>query len=139
MKNPGLHEVGSKVDQSKVAGNKARPRKFQPFYESATARLPGPPLLIWKIGLSVVLGLIFLLVFMKTAARGIFSDSIWLLGLMITTSLLTLYYATDTLRRLFPNMDSRLHERGKPFSRTKQTYYRTMRKRLSDKNFLLAG
>ncbi len=58
---------------------------------------------------------------------------------MITTSLLSLYYATDTLRRLFPQMDGRLRQRGKPFSRGKQTYHRTLRKRLSDRDFVLAG
>jgi hypothetical protein len=139
MNHPGIHEVGSKVDRSKAAANRPRPKKFQPFYESAIARLPGPPLLVWKVGISVALGILFLIVFSKTAYGGVFSDSVWLLSLMITTSMLALYYATDTLRRLFPHMDGRLHERGKPFSRTKQTYYRTVRTRLSNRNFLLSG
>jgi hypothetical protein len=139
MNTPKLHEVRSKLYLSKLARRGTRSEKFQPFYELMVAHLPGPPSLVWKVSLSVSLGLLFLMLFLKTAARNSFSKSVLLLSLMITISLLTLYYATDTLRRLFPHMDSRLHQLGKPFSRTKQTYYRTLRKRLTDRNFLFAG
>jgi hypothetical protein len=86
-----------------------------------------------------MLGAAFLFALLITVGKGIFGNWLWLLSVMITTSMLSLYYATDTLRRLFPHMDSRLHQRGKPFSRAKQTYYRTVRKRLSDRNFVGAG
>ncbi len=117
----------------------SRPRKFQPFYEAVTAHLPGPASLIWKVGLSVTFGVAFLIALFITIGKGILGDWVWLLSAMITTSMLSLYYATDTLRNLFPHMDSRLHQRGKPFRRAKQTYYRTVRKRLSDRNFMAAG
>jgi len=139
VSNSVSHQVGSKGDRSKVTRGENRPRKFQPFYEAVTVGLPGPALLIWKVGLAVALGIAFLLALFITIGKGIFADWAWLLSLMITTSLLSLYYATDALRRLFPHMDSRLHEHGEPFSRARQTYYRTLRKRLSDRAFVGAG
>jgi hypothetical protein len=114
-------------------------RKFQPFYETVAELLPGPASLIWKVCLSVLLGVAFLIAHFLTIGKEIFSNWAWLLSVMITLSLLFLYYATDTLRGLFPHMDSRLHKRGQPFSRAKQTYYRTVRKRLSNSNFAMAG
>lgn len=95
--------------------------------------------MVWKVGLSFALGAVFLTVCFVTIGTGILTNWLWLVCALITASQLALYYATDTLRGLFPHMDNRLHERGKPFSRAKQPYYRKVRKRLSNRNFVAAG
>lgn len=131
--------MNNPLDQVSSNEGASRPRKFQPFYEAIPAGLPGPPLFIWKVGVSVALGAVFLIVLFVATGKGVFTGWLWLVCLLITASQLALYYATDTLRRLFPHMDSRLHQRGKPFTRATQPYYRTVRKRLSDRNFVAAG
>lgn len=139
VNNQRLHEVSSKPEVDKPERRSARPRKFQPFYEAVTADLPGPSSLIWKVGLSVALGTASFIPLLVTLGRGVFISWLWLVCGMITVALLCLYYATDTLRGLFHHMDSRLHQRGKPFRRAKQAYFRTVQRYLSDRNFLFAG
>jgi hypothetical protein len=141
VSNTELPELHSKKSSAASGANRAesRPRKFQPFYETVAVRLPGLASLIWKVVVSTGLGLVTLAGLFVTIGKDIFTNWLWLVSVMITISLLSLYYATDTLRRLFPHMDSRLRRRGVPFKRAKQTYYRTVRRLLRDRNFVLAG
>jgi hypothetical protein len=78
---------------------------FTPLYEG------GPKLrlgLIGKLTVAVALGLIFLVAHATAVNGQVRDDWSWLLAAIITTAMLALYYATDTLRGVLPLMSLRL-------------------------------
>src|ERR1700730_16420604 len=114
-------------------------QKFAPFYESMMECLPGPSSLIWKVVISVLIGAVFLIAHYLTVGEQIFSDWIWLLSVMITFSTLLLYYATATLRGMFPYMDIRLNVHGQTLERYKQGYFMAAKRTLANRRFVYSG
>lgn len=112
---------------------------FQPFYDRITLRLPGPSPIIWKVFFSALLGLSFLVAHFRTVGAPMFGDWSWLLSVLITSSLLLLYYATHTLRALLPQMDRRLNKKGEEYYREQQFYFVTLKRTLGDGRFVVAG
>lgn len=101
--------------------------KFLPFYE----RLPG--YIVGKILVSIVLGLAFLAAHYVSIRNDIFNDWSWFLSVLISTAMLCLYYATHTLRSIFPEMDMHLR------SDSDEIYMAPLKRILSNLNFILAG
>ena len=112
---------------------------FQPFYEVITERLPGPSSVIWKVFLPLILGLIFLVAHFRSIGKVMFSDWSWLLSVLISSSLLLLYYATSTLRGILPQIDRRLQKKGEAYHRENQPYFMSIKRTLGNSKFLLAG
>ena len=112
---------------------------LQPFYDRITLRLPGPSPIIWKVFFCAFLGLSFLVAHFRTVGAAMFGDWSWLLSVLITSSLLLLYYATHTLRGMLPQMDRRLNKKGEEYYRARQAYFVSLKKTLRDRNFVLAG
>src|SRR5881397_3333366 len=110
---------------------------FHPFYERIADGLPGPSSLLWKVCISIFLGAVFLAAQFRFIGDQIFHDWTWLLDVLIASALLMLYYASHTLRDLFPHMDSRL-PKGTT-RRRNQKYSTKVRTILRDRNFVLAG
>lgn len=101
--------------------------KFLPFYE----RLPG--YIVGKILVSIVLGLVFLAAHYVSIRNDIFKDWSWFLSVLISAAMLCLYYATHTLRHIFPEMDMHLR------SDSNEIYMTPLNRILSNRNFILAG
>src|ERR1700704_3309921 len=89
--------------------------KFFPFYERIACRIPG--YIFRRVLVSGILGLAFLAVHYLSIGNLVFgidvSDRSWFLGILISTAMLCLYYATHTLRAMFPKMNARLDAGGK--------------------------
>lgn len=105
--------------------------KFLPFYERMTIRFP--VYVIGKLLVSAFLGLIFLAAHYVSIGNRVFNDWSWFLSVLISTAMLCLYYATHTLRTIFPEMDMRLRPDGD------EVYMTPLKRILSDRNFILAG
>ncbi len=108
---------------------------FQPFYDRLGDRFAMP--FLAKLLASVLLGLMFLAPHFIAAEEAIFSDWSWLLCVIIIAAMLSLYYATHTLRSVFPQMDLRLEDAGR--STGTEAYQGTLRRRLRDAKFLQWG
>lgn len=105
--------------------------KFLPFYERLTKGLPEHP--FGKVLVSVLLGLAFIGVHCASIGNMVFKDWSWFLGALISIAMLCLYYATHTLRTIFPEMDMRLRPLGC------KVYITPLGRILSDRNFVLVG
>ena len=104
---------------------------FLPFYERLIKRFPG--YIVGEVLVSLFLGIAFFVVHYICTGNRVFEDFSWFLSILITASMLCLYYATYTLRRIFPEMDIRLHPEDA------QVYLIPLKVLLSDRNFILAG
>jgi hypothetical protein len=104
---------------------------FLPFYERLAIRFPVH--VVGKLLLSVLIGLVFLTAHYMSIRSEVFNDWSWFLGVLISTAMLCLYYATHTLHAIIPEMDTRL----RPDSN--EIYMIPLKQTLSDRNFLLAG
>lgn len=109
--------------------------KFFPFYERIACRIPG--YIFRRVLVSAILGLVFLAVHCLSIGNQAFgigrSDWSWFLGILISTAMLCLYYATHTLRAMFPKMNARLNAGGKKFC------MQVVMGVLSDYNFVRIG
>ena len=103
---------------------------FNPFFERMTDRFPIP--ILGKVLVSIVLGFGFLAVHYAAARGRIFEDWSWFLGVLIGTAMLTVYYATHTLRSLMNEM----HRLG---AHAEGVAARQLGKILTDKRFVVAG
>jgi hypothetical protein len=107
---------------------------FTPFYEGGPGWFLG---LIGKLLVAAGLGLLFFVPHAIVVDGQVVKDWSWFLAALITTAMLALYYATDTLRGLLPEMSLRL--RAKDGQRRDAVFMTPLRRILSDRNFLLAG
>ena len=105
--------------------------KFLPFYERMAIRLPGN--IAGKVLVSVLPSLVFLAAHYVSIEEEVFKDWSWFLSVLISTAMLCLYYATHTLRNILTEMDMRLQPDGEG------VYLTTLKRVLSDRNFVLAG
>ena len=105
--------------------------KFSPFYERLT--IPFLVSMVGKILVALLLGLAFLAAHYVSIGNEVFKDWSWFLSVLISTAMLCLYYATHTLRTIFPEMDVRLGPAGD------EVYLTPLERILSDRNFVLAG
>lgn len=106
-------------------------RDFQPFYERLIRRFPG--YIVGEVLVSSLLGIIFLAAHYGSIRSKVFKDFSWFLSVLISTAMLCLYYATYTLRRIFPEMNMHL------LPDDDQVYMIPLKNILSDRNFVLAG
>jgi len=108
-------------------------QKFLPFYERIANRCGGD--ITGRIVVSTLLGSAFLVP--HYVGSWLFSKNVndwsWFLGVLITTAMLCLYYATHTLEAMFPEMDTRLGPKGE------DVYMPPLKKKLSDAKFIVAG
>lgn len=102
-------------------------QEFIPFYERYLGQF------MCKVFASMCIGLIFLGTHYLARRSVLFEDWSWFLCVLICTAMLCLYYATHTLRTLFPEMESRLGNDSNKIYKTK------LKSILSDRNFILAG
>ena len=105
--------------------------KFLPFYERIAIRLPGN--ITGKVLVSLLPSLVFLTAHYVSIKEEVFKDWSWFLSVLISTAMLCLYYATHTLRTILTEMDMRLQPDGEG------VYLTTLKRVLSDRNFVLAG
>jgi hypothetical protein len=116
-----------------MAGNSLT---FEPFYEWPANKFPG--FLIGRLAVAVLLGgAVFLVPHAIAVGGDVRGDWSWLLAVLIATAMLALYYATDTLRGLLPEMSLRL--RAKDGKHRDSVFMTPLTRILSDRNFLLAG
>ena len=117
-------------------------KDFSPFYQVAadwiSARLSVP--IFGVLIVSCIPGaLFFVLHYVGTAGETFEGFSIhfhawsWMIGLMIIAAAICLYYATDALQGLCLHIDSGAD------SQQKKTYLDSLRRTLSNRNFILAG
>lgn len=117
--------------------------EFSPFYERPANKFPG--YLIGKLVVAALLGLAFLVPHYLTIGADMVTDWSWFLAPLIAAAMLALYYATDTLRGLLPEMSLRLRPNGHdgpddPRRHAKDHLFMDpLRRTLSDRNFLIAG
>lgn len=104
---------------------------FRPFYDRMADRLGISS--VGKALVSLFLGLAFFVARFLSVEGTIYRDWSWMLGVLISLSMLFLYYATDTLRNLFPRMDLRLRRTSN------ETYLKPLKRTVSDGNFIRAG
>src|SRR5437762_3539507 len=107
--------------------------KFLPFYEWIANRIPG--YIVGRVIVSGLLGSVFLIVHCLSIGSqvcdgGCFGDWSWFLAVLISTAMLCLYYATHTLRAMFPEMDIRLPRNDS------EVYMRPLTDTLSDSKFI---
>src|SRR5207249_10888816 len=111
-------------------------QNFVPFYELIANLIPRYT--VGRVLVSGLLGLAFLtphylIVGSQVFGREGFDDSSWFLGVLISTAMLCLYYATHTLRSMFPEMDILLRPVGS------ESYMRTLTKTISDSKVLIVS
>lgn len=104
---------------------------FLPFYERGVARLPSR--LLGELVVSILLGGAFFGAHYLSVGREVLNDWSWLLGVLISMAMLCLFYATDTLRSIVPEMTSRLQ------ADDEGVHSVVLRHCLSDTNFVMAG
>jgi hypothetical protein len=107
---------------------------FTPFYEGGPGWFLG---LIGKLLVAAGLGLLFFVPHAVAVDGQVVKDWSWFLAALITTAMLALYYATDTLRGLLPEMSLRL--RAKDGKCRDHVFMTPLRRILSDRYFVLAG
>ena len=81
---------------------------FQPFYDRLAARLPGYG--VGKLLISLAPGIGFLALHFGVVREKALTDWSWLLALIISTAMLTLFYATHTFRTTLGEIKSRTDE-----------------------------
>lgn len=113
-----------------TASNGAQTGKFLPFYERMAAN-SSIMQLVAKIQLSLAAGFLFLFPRLLAVGDEIVTDWSWLLGVIISTSLICLYYATHTFRAMFRSLNFRLPE-GEATFPARLSYLR-------DRQFVLGG
>jgi len=108
-------------------------QKFLPFYERIANRCGGD--MAGRIVVSALLGLAFLVPHYvgNWLVGNNVNDWSWFLGVLITTAMLCLYYATHALETMFPEMNTRLGPNGA------DVYMPPLKKKLSDGKFVVAG
>ncbi len=104
---------------------------FQPFYDRWAARLPGYG--VGKLLSSVAPGIGFLALHLWYVGEQALDDWSWLLGLIISTAMLSLFYATHTFRTTLREIKLRTTEIG--FS----TFLQRANKVISDWRLALSG
>jgi hypothetical protein len=104
---------------------------FYPFYERVSVKLLGN--VISKICISTLLGFAFLALHYATAGNKIYSDWSWFLAVLISTTMLCLYFATATLHTLV-SMLARQRSHTE-----KQGSLPDLTRTLSNRNFVLVG
>jgi hypothetical protein len=102
---------------------------FHPFYEWLPDRFPIP--FIVKMLVAIAAGFLFLASRWLAVGDAIVTDGSWLLGAIITTALICLYYATHTFRAMLQPLNLRLPEGAAKFP-ARLEY-------LSDRDFLRGG
>jgi len=116
---------------------------FHPFYERLAARVAGH--VVGQVLISLALGLLFFVPHFAVVGRQVIPDWGWLLGVLITTAMLALYYATYTFRALLPEMELRLRPRtGRnphhPATKDSEPeFMRVLKKTLTNGKFIIAG
>src|SRR5438128_12424520 len=103
-------------------------QKFLPFYERIANRIPG--YILGRVVVSGLLGFAFLTAHYLNIGSQVFDDWSWFLAVLISTATLCLYYATHTLRTMFPEMDIRLRPDGN------EVYMRPLTDKLSNSKFI---
>lgn len=103
---------------------------FIPFYEKLTSRLPG---FIGKVLMSTFLGLAFLVPHYLSRKYKVFDDWSWFLSVLISITMLNLYYATHRFLAILAEMHRRLP------SDSEKVYMKPLKRVLSDRNFILTG
>lgn len=106
-------------------------QKFLPFYDRLTIPFLGN--IVSKVLVSALPGLAFLVAHYATIGNTVFKDWSWFLSVVISTAMLCLFYATHTLRTIFPEMDRRLQPDDD------EVYMIPLKRVLSDRNFVRAG
>lgn len=104
---------------------------FFPFYERISVKLLGN--VVSKICISAILGLAFLALHYATAGNKIYSDWSWFLAVLISTTMLCLYFATATLHTLVSML---ARQRAHPEN---QRSLPDLTRILSNRNFVLVG
>ena len=109
---------------------------FFPFYERIADRIPG--YIVGRVVVSGLLGFAFVAAHYVSIGKQVFgidrfNDWSWFLGVLISTAMLCLYYATHTLRNMFPEMNARLRPDGS------DVYMPVVTNVLSDYKFIRAG
>jgi hypothetical protein len=108
-------------------------QKFLPFYERIANRCGGE--IVGRVVVSTLLGLAFLVPHYLGSwlvGKNV-NDWSWFLGVLITTAMLCLYYATHTLETLFTEMNTRLGPKRE------DVYMPPIKEKLSDAKFIIAG
>jgi len=82
------------------------PLRFEPFYEWPANKFPG--FLIGRLAVAGLLGAAFMAAHGLAIGAAMLHDWSWFVGPLIAVAMLALYYATDTLRGLLPEMSLRL-------------------------------
>lgn len=111
-------------------------QKFLPFYERLARRIPG--YIVGRVVVSGLLGFAFLTAHYVSIGNQVFGkerfhDWSWFLSILISTAMLCLYYATHTLRTMFPKMDTLLGPDGN------EVYMRPLANKLSNSKFIFVG
>jgi len=108
-------------------------QKFEPFFERITRRISADTITN-RLVVSVLIGLPFLALhyYLPSLGEKEINDWSWFLGLLITTAMLCVYYATYTLENLFREMNARL-------SPAEQLNVSLLKRALSDAKFAWAG
>lgn len=106
-------------------------KDFHPFYERFAEKIGIK--IIGKAIFSLLAGLLFFIPYYMVEYKSALHDWSWLLGILISCGLLFLYYATATLRNLFPRWDQHFGEEAS------EIYLEPLRTILSDRRLLLAG
>lgn len=104
---------------------------FKPFYERWATQLKMGA--VGKLFISILFGMLFFVPYFAVSGSVALNDWSWLLALLISAALVFLFYATATLRALFPFLEKHLCK-GQP-----SNFSVHLRALLSDRNFLLAG
>lgn len=104
---------------------------FNPFYERLADRFGLG--VVGKILLAASLGLVFYLPYFSLVGSAALHDWSWLLALLISMALLFLYFATATLRNLFPVWTAHLQD-GQA-----ELFIVPLNRFLSDRNFFLSA
>lgn len=104
---------------------------LNPFYWRIVCRATHP--VVAQLCFGIILGLLFLIPHFITSRATIFRDFSWMVGLMITSAALFLYYATYTLIDLIAEADTCIS------AHFTNSYIKPMQFWLSDGKFTLVG
>jgi hypothetical protein len=108
---------------------------FRPFYEWIPDRFAFP--FIFKVLLSILLGILFLAPRYQVVEEQILKDWSWLLCLIIVTAMICLYYATHTFRAMFPHINLQLQTKDPAV--IDKAYFSKVKYYLSNKVFIWLG
>ena len=114
-----------------VAQSCAPQPAFNPFYWRIVQRTRHP--VTARVCIAIILGLIFLAPHLLTSGAAVFNDLSWMIGVLISSAMLFLYYATSTLINLISEVDTRVS------GDHRNLYMEPLRFWLSDGKFVLTG